>query len=128
MKKILSEDQKLNKAEYARQWRKDNPEAAAEHARKSRIKNKEKMRNKQLLKSFGITIEQYNAMLLNQKGRCALCGNGPEYDDKSFAVDHCHKTGKVRAILCRGCNVGIGNLRDDPELLIKAAEYIKIHS
>lgn len=154
-KKEFTPEQKLRRAEYARNWRKENPEKASEHARRSRIKNREKhnarqkvwreknsyehrkngrewyLNNKERVKDlalqreFGITLEEYHNIMEKQNHRCAICGEPPEVDQRLFSVDHDHETGKVRGLLCRGCNVGIGNLKDDPEILMKAILYIK---
>ena len=86
---------------------------------------KTKARDSLLKRCFGITLEEYGKMLENQGDVCAICGGSPDAKGKEFAVDHDHNTGKIRALLCRGCNVGIGNLKDDPELLEKAAAYIR---
>lgn len=72
---------------------------------------------------FGITKEIYDKMFADQGGVCKICGGPP--GKRSLAVDHCHKTGKVRGLLCSNCNVGIGNLQDDLNLLEKAAQYIR---
>ena len=70
---------------------------------------------------YGISPQDYLKMLQSQNGACAICG-----DVKTkYVIDHNHKTGKVRGILCHACNVGIGNLKDNSELLKKAAGYIK---
>jgi recombination endonuclease VII len=53
---------------------------------------------------------------------CALCGS-----DNGLVVDHCHESGQIRDVLCAGCNKGLGFFRDDPELLVKAAEYVRHH-
>lgn len=58
-----------------------------------------------------------------QGNRCAICQKG----DEALVLDHCHKTGKHRAALCRYCNVGIGMFKEDPELLAKAIEYLNKH-
>jgi hypothetical protein len=80
-------------------------------------------------KKFGITYEDYLEMLQKQDGRCSICGiDTPGDKHKHFAVDHDHKTGKVRSLLCSRCNCGIGHLNDDPVLIRKAAEYIEQHS
>lgn len=62
-------------------------------------------------------------MLAKQEGKCAICD---DVMDKP-QLDHDHATGKVRELLCPGCNVGIGNLKDDPEILDRAAAYIRKH-
>jgi hypothetical protein len=69
-------------------------------------------------------------MLTAQDSKCAICGGGPAGGIKAAArlhVDHDHDTGKVRALLCNGCNRGIGYLKDDPALLRVAADYIEQH-
>lgn len=91
-------------------------------------KKKKEVLREQNLKKFGITHEEYLQMLENQDGKCMICGtNRPHISTKHFkhfAVDHCHKTNKVRALLCNRCNPGLGLFNDDPTLLRKAAEYL----
>ncbi|MEN6608596.1 MAG: endonuclease VII domain-containing protein [Bryobacteraceae bacterium] len=86
-------------------------------------------KNNQLLDRFGISINEYSKMYMEQNGRCAICGgtdagtrNG---NAKAFAVDHDHKTGRVRGLLCEACNTGIGKLKDDPEVLRSAIRYLE---
>lgn len=75
------------------------------------------------LKSYGLTEETFDILLASQSNRCAICRD--EFTDtKKRHIDHCHKSGKVRGILCDGCNHGIGRFKDDPELLQKAIEYL----
>lgn len=78
---------------------------------------------------FGITEEQYNAMLESQKFSCAICGSQQSGDKRSsrLAVDHCHETGKVRGLLCSACNKAIGLLRESAENLRSAISYLKKH-
>jgi hypothetical protein len=73
----------------------------------------------------GVDPEQALAALCEHDGLCALCGTNNPGTKKGWAVDHCHATGKVRGILCIGCNTGLGGFKDDPNLLRKAAEYLK---
>lgn len=81
-----------------------------------------------LMQKYKITEEQYTDMLKVQNGCCAICGTDkPTGKWKVFAVDHNHKTGQVRELLCNECNRGIGLLKDDSELLQKAANYILKH-
>lgn len=93
-----------------------------------------------LKRNYGLTIEQYDAMVAWQDGKCAICG-GPPSDPRwkghaspvggrrieKFHIDHNHKTGDVRALLCSQCNRGLGDFRDDPALLLKAAEYLTVY-
>ena len=76
---------------------------------------------------FGIGREDYERMLAEQDGKCAICGTDQPYPNKrikNFAVDHDHRTGKIRALLCSTCNTGIGHLKHSPDLLRKAADYL----
>ena len=74
---------------------------------------------------YGVPLELYRDKLAAQNGRCAICGGPP--GKRSLNVDHDHVSGKVRDLHCATCNVGIGVMRDDPELLRKAADYIERH-
>jgi hypothetical protein len=74
-------------------------------------------------KKYGITLEQYQAMLEKQDGVCAVCGEGCK-SGRALSVDHNHTTGQLRGLLCGNCNRGIGYLQDDPELIRAALEYI----
>jgi len=97
--------------------------------------NRSRSRNTQLKYKFGITLEEYNCMVQSQGGVCAICEgvndtrrkgthNGKDIA-KSLAVDHNHKTGKVRGLLCSSCNTSIGGFKDDPVLLKKAIHYLE---
>lgn len=82
-------------------------------------------RRSNLLRRFGLTEDDYLQMLEAQGGRCAICGTDTPGTAGVFAVDHDHTTGAVRGLLCRGCNIGIGNLGDDVERLRRAIEYLQ---
>lgn len=71
-----------------------------------------------------MTIEQYDDILANQGYRCALCESDFPGGRGRFVVDHCHKSGLVRGLLCNLCNVGLGALRDSPKLMAKAIKYL----
>lgn len=85
-------------------------------------------KNSKLKKAYGITLDQYNEMLNKQDGKCMIClvDNNSFYKKKprAFAVDHCHTTGKIRGLLCNDCNVGIGLLKDNIDLLNNAIKYL----
>lgn len=76
---------------------------------------------------FGITEIQYNEMLKNQNNACAICKSKESGDIRTvaLAVDHCHKTGVVRGLLCASCNKAIGFLKDSVQNLESAIEYLK---
>ncbi len=77
-------------------------------------------------RTYGITPEMYAEMLVNQKGVCAICETWEPGQGRShFAVDHCHKTNKIRGLLCLSCNIGMGNLKDSIVLLEKTIAYLK---
>jgi hypothetical protein len=84
-----------------------------------------------LNKNWGISIDEYNALLKNQGYKCAICGadsNDTVNGKKTrLAVDHDHKTGEIRGLLCGNCNRGIGNLQDSINFLQKAIDYLKNH-
>lgn len=88
-----------------------------------------KSRIKELKYKYGISLEEYDILFQKQNGVCAICGkNKKEQRGKRndcLSIDHDHKTGKIRGLLCSTCNWGLGQFRDDPLLLLKAIEYLK---
>lgn len=72
---------------------------------------------------YGISLEEYNILLIKQQNRCAICGN--EQAGKPLFVDHDHTTGKVRGLLCSTCNFAIGLLKDNPVLCETMAKYLR---
>jgi hypothetical protein len=76
------------------------------------------------LASYGLTGSQYNTLFLFQQGFCKICGKHQNEFKHALAVDHCHKTNKVRGLLCGNCNTGIGQLKDDVRLLQSAIDYL----
>jgi hypothetical protein len=99
------------------------------HNKKMRLKdNKEYMRNFDLKKSYGITINDYNKMFNEQYGCCAICKihilELGQKIKKHLCVDHNHETGQVRGLLCDKCNRGIGLLQDNKDVLLNAYNYL----
>ncbi len=82
----------------------------------------------------GVDAQRYQEMLREQNGVCAICHQPETAPDKAsgkvkdLAIDHDHKTGAIRALLCSNCNRGLGLFNDDPELLGKAKSYLARHS
>ncbi|GAA2209316.1 hypothetical protein GCM10009850_047740 [Nonomuraea monospora] len=103
-------------AEMSRKWTENN----SEHVKKYR-------RQVDLLRTYGLMPTDYLYLLQQQGGVCAICGQD-EHGSESMSrlvVDHCHKTGKVRGLLCRKCNSAIGFFDDDPERCVRASSYLK---
>jgi hypothetical protein len=112
----------------ARKWREDNLERFQASQRRMRSTPEGKLRQREghLKRKYGMTIEQYDAMLEAQGGGCFICGRPPR-DDISLHVDHDHSTGKIRGILCFCCNNALADFQEDPSLLRKAVEYLSSH-
>lgn len=91
-----------------------------ERGRRERLRRRAKT-----LKQYGITSFDYERLLEAQRGVCAICGDPP---NGSFAVDHNHASGVVRGLLCRQCNLVVGNAREAVWILQSAAAYIKHHN
>lgn len=96
-----------------------------------RKKNSEKIKNRNLQKNFGITLDEYNLMFDDQNGCCAIC-NKPETARNKIsgavlmlAVDHCHITGRVRGLLCGTCNPALGAFGDSIDQLQDAIDYLR---
>ena len=80
-----------------------------------------------LHKRFGITVEDYDALLAKQKGVCAICGAMPTTKLR-LPVDHNHQTGMIRGLLCHKCNRAIGLFKDSPQNILSAFQYLTISS
>ena len=89
-------------------------------------------RDQNLRKRYGIGVEQYKELLNKQEGNCAICGKHSSSvftkgkEGFELCVDHCHKTGKARGLLCENCNTGLGKLQDSREILWKALNYLEM--
>ncbi len=95
-------------------------------------KSADRIKGYNLLKTYGITLAQYEEISLVQNHKCAICKKKDGAVSKlgknrDLAVDHCHQTGKVRGLLCSPCNSGIGQLGDSIERLETALEYLRKH-
>lgn len=117
----FSPEQREILLERTRQWRRDFPEKYKAAYQRGNRKDK-----------YGIDEVTYQKMLAEQDGKCAICrqtetlkGNGT--DVNRLAVDHDHRTGAIRQLLCGKCNGGLGFFRDDPALLKAALSYLEKH-
>lgn len=115
--------------EYRRQWAINNPERNAKTCHDWYVRNKDRVRDANLRKKYGIGVKEFEALLEAQGGGCAICGTtvNPQRG-KSMHLDHDHKTGAVRGILCHPHNVLLGLVNDDTSLLLKAIGYLEKHS
>lgn len=78
-----------------------------------------------LKSKYGVTSESVDLMLRFQGGECKICRRELHYGDtRSIHLDHCHTTGRLRGILCTGCNTGLGSFQDNPASLVRAAMYL----
>ena len=111
----------------AASYRQKNRLVLRERADVYRKANYDSIRKRQLMEKFGISLEKYNEIFKKQKGVCAICSQKCE-TGKQLAVDHCHKTGKVRGLLCQPCNTALGKFREKVEYIANAIEYLEKNS
>lgn len=83
-----------------------------------------KFRERKYKTTYGISIEEYDKIYEEQGGGCKICGRHQDTIKKRLHVDHDHKTGKVRGLLCNQCNVMIGMAFENPNVLTRAIKYI----
>lgn len=109
---------------YPQKFYENNKERILEREREP--ENSQRHKDLALQRNYGITLEQYDSMLIAQGGHCAICpATEPGGRFKYFCVDHNHTTSKVRGLLCNNCNRAIGLLKDSPVLLRAAAIYLE---
>lgn len=89
------------------------------------------MRRYDLQKNYGLTVEQWQELFDAQEGRCGICGRHEDEvlwaeGRRGLVVDHCHETGRVRGLLCNGCNRGLGYLGDDLDRVRAAEAWLQV--
>jgi hypothetical protein len=104
-------------------YRKKNPELYRKASKKHWHKLNDKKKHSLWIKRYGITLEDYQKMHDNQKGVCKICKK-PCKTKQVLSVDHCHKTNKVRGLLCVKCNTGLGMFNDNVKYLQEAINYL----
>lgn len=127
-----SDYRKLNRGEILvrqKNYREVNKESIRVRSKKY-YKESQHVIKSHNLKKYKISLEEYNNMLLSQNNLCSICNQEETSLSslgkvKNLAVDHCHKTGKVRGLLCWKCNVSLGRFKDSIELLQNAIDYLK---
>ena len=88
-------------------------------------KNPDVRREQHLIKKYNMTLAEYDSLLLSQDGLCKICRTNTPGGNGRFHVDHDHKNGKVRGILCNKCNTGLGNFMDSIDILSAALLYLE---
>ena len=112
----------------------DTKDKFSAYMREYRKKNPLTMKQIDLKKRFGITLEDFNSMMESQSGVCKICKSPELTIDhrtktvRNLAVDHCHTTGKIRGLLCTNCNRALGLFKDSPELLQAALLHISLNA
>jgi hypothetical protein len=128
---------------YGKKYRLENKDKIKIYYEKTSLYRKERRRNyylkskinkditiikrdeeKSIARRYKLNIDEYRNLFEKQNNLCAIC-NLPNIKNKRLCVDHCHKTGRVRGLLCHWCNTALGYLHDNPELLKKALDYLQ---
>jgi hypothetical protein len=130
---------RIKDPDYQKKWYKRNREHVLAYSKKYYAEHKEwakaahkkwKERNANriyeapLKSKYGITLNEYMEMFNEQKGNCAICGRNQKMFKKRLCVDHCHKTKKVRGLLCPSCNMSLGKFKNI-EILESAINYLR---
>lgn len=131
---------KHRKQVYAQtmEWRRKNPEKVKQYRQTYKERHPEKYTEKNFrtkvyfLRQVNLTFDEFKKLLIKQKMVCAICGKPESSKHQSgtirlLSIDHCHKTNKVRGLLCKKCNSGLGMFGDDITLVEKAVKYLKKH-
>jgi len=126
-------------------WQAANPEKVKAIAARTRSKNRQyhrdrskawyrankayckKKRRAACLKQYGLTPKEFDKKLAEQGGTCAICTGPPANRWNRYAVDHDHETGKNRGLLCARCNLAIGQLQENEDIMKKCIEYLRLH-
>lgn len=126
-KKYREKNKKKVKS-YEAQYRKNNKEERNRknklRLRRLRASNPEYDKSYKLKWNYGITLDEWNVLFKKQDKSCAICKSKTS-GARGFSTDHCHKTGKVRGILCHSCNTSLGGFKDDINILEAAINYLK---
>lgn len=112
---------KVCNAANARDRRSKNPDRFNQAARRWKKANPDKVKDTVLRYMYGITLEDFKRMETSQGGKCAIC-----LSHRKLFVDHCHKTGRVRGLLCPRCNAYLGTVNDSVDALYRAIKYLQM--
>lgn len=124
--KRVDESFMRRKRERERRYYERNAEKERAGRREYARKNREREREGHLLRRFGITLNEKQAIITAQGGVCGICGGGFNQNIRA-CVDHDHTTGVVRGVLCTLCNTMIGSARENESILLRAIDYLRRH-
>jgi hypothetical protein len=110
-------------------WDKANPDKRKQNHERFKTKRPDYFVNKHLKNTYGIGLDEYNAVLTAQNHKCAGCGiEATKAPRNKLYVDHCHKTNKIRGLLCQYCNTALGMVKDNPDTLLSLISYLSEHN
>ncbi len=114
---------------YSKIYYQKNKQKFIDNATKWRAKNKNRYKEiyhySHLKRTYGLLLVDYLKLIKIQNNRCAICNTKNKYPFKRLSVDHCHKTNKIRGLLCANCNTGLGYFKDKWSILNQAVKYLK---
>jgi hypothetical protein len=108
-----------------RVWQLLNPDKMKKYSQKWKTINRDIIKDRRIKTHYGLTPDEHDRLFVKQDGRCAICDKDACELKKLFHVDHDHKTGKVRGLLCESCNHLIGNALDNVNILLSAIDYLE---
>lgn len=111
------------RSDYVKKYRLIHGDEMRQKNKEWEIKNPNKRRNSMYKGNYGITLDQYEEMVKIQEGKCLLCDKVPK---GRLCIDHCHKNGRIRGLLCRSCNGALGVLGETLESIKKVERYLGV--
>ncbi len=123
-----SEERKIRHRNNTKRWKKAHRDKHLEFKKKYYQTHKEQWKHNYKYKiglKYGVTEEEFNRMRTEQEFKCKICGKHENDQVRRLSLDHDHKTGEIRGLLCDNCNVGLGNFQDSPEILQSAINYLQ---
>jgi hypothetical protein len=116
---------KEHQKEYNKKYAQRHKSEVNKHNRKSYYKHKDERRTYYIEKTYGINKKDFDRLMVLQNNRCGICKILIEAGNHKSCIDHDHKTGKVRGLLCSNCNLGIGYFKEDILVLESSINYLK---
>lgn len=126
MREYNKENVYPERSKQAKERKEAHPEYRERVSTRSQMTKSEYWRHWKMKQSYGIGLPEYMEMYSKQNGKCLVCETErPNFGKQGLVIDHCHSKGHIRGLLCVHCNTGLGQFKDNPDLLQKAIEYLK---